>query len=297
MEERISTKIITMNPRELKLLELNARYMKHEEYAKLVDNIKADGKLTSVPFACLEEDGKYTVLSGNHRVMASIDAGLEEIAVMVTDDKLSKDKKIAIQLSHNAITGQDDASILKELYESIESVDMKAYAGLDDEMLELLKKVNPVSISEANLEFQTVSVVFLPNELENARQVIEQANDLVMGDEAWYARFEEYDKWLDGLEVAGGAYGIKNTATGLKVIFDVFQKNVTDLAEIYDDEDQKQRYVPMYPIFGVSEVDLATAQVLRKAVQKMIDRQELKTDKKDDALLIMAEAYLESIKK
>lgn len=297
MSEKITTKIITMNPKDLKLLDLNARYMKHEQYQNLVDNIRRDGKLTSVPFACLEEDGRYRVLSGNHRVMASIDAELEEIAVMVTDDELSRDKKIALQLSHNSITGEDDISILKELYEAIESIDMKAYSGLDDETLELLEKVNPVSISEANLEFQVVSVVFLPSELENAKQVLEHAQEQILGDEAWYARFEEYDKWLDSLEVAGGVYGVKNTATALKIIFDTFAHNVTDLAEVYNEEDQKKRHVPMYPIFGVSDVEIETARTLTKAVQKMYDRQELDKGRKDDALKIMAEAYLESIKK
>ena len=45
----INTKIIEIDPRELKLLKMNARFMRHEEFQRLVANIKRDGQLTSAP--------------------------------------------------------------------------------------------------------------------------------------------------------------------------------------------------------------------------------------------------------
>ena len=45
---------ITIDPREIKLLDLNARYMKHEDFKQLVENIRRDGQLTSTPFLCKE---------------------------------------------------------------------------------------------------------------------------------------------------------------------------------------------------------------------------------------------------
>lgn len=98
----MKTRIIQIDPRELKLLQLNARYMRHEEYQRLVANVKRDGQLTSAPFACKDGD-KYLVLSGNHRTQAAIAAGLETIPCIVTDDELSEDQKISIQLSHNSL--------------------------------------------------------------------------------------------------------------------------------------------------------------------------------------------------
>lgn len=89
----MKTKVIKVNPKELKLLEVNARYMKHEEFQRLVDNVKRDGCLTQLPFCCLDEDWNWMVLSGNHRVQAAISAGLEEIEVQVTEDELTKDQK------------------------------------------------------------------------------------------------------------------------------------------------------------------------------------------------------------
>ena len=116
----INTRIIEIDPRELKLLKMNARFMRHEEFQRLVANIKRDGQLTSAPFAALDPaDGKYEVLSGNHRVQAAISAGLQTIPCIITDDPLSEEQRIAIQLSHNAIVGQDDPDILKKLYDKI----------------------------------------------------------------------------------------------------------------------------------------------------------------------------------
>ena len=159
---------IEVDPREIKLLDLNARYMRHEEFKQLVDNIRRDGQLTSTPFLCKEPDGKYRCLSGNHRTMAAIEVGLEKITCLATDDELTQDQKTAIQLSQNAISGQDDPATLKLLYESIFDAEMKKYSGLDDKTLELLEKISSTSIAEANLDFKILQIVFLPNELDEA---------------------------------------------------------------------------------------------------------------------------------
>lgn len=37
-----------MDPKSLKLLEVNARFMRHEEFQRLVANIKQDGQLMQV---------------------------------------------------------------------------------------------------------------------------------------------------------------------------------------------------------------------------------------------------------
>ena len=159
---------LEIDPREIKLLETNARYMKHEEFNRLVENIRRDGKLTSTPFLCKDDDDRWLCLSGNHRTKAAIEVGLPTITCLATDDPLSKEQRIAIQLSHNAIAGQDDPATLKALYEQILDMSLKQYRGLDDKTLALLDKFSSISISEANLTFHTLSLVFLPDELDAA---------------------------------------------------------------------------------------------------------------------------------
>jgi len=56
IKERIGimeTEIIKINPKNIKLLKLNARYMESEKYDKLVANIKNDGKLINLYIAIL----------------------------------------------------------------------------------------------------------------------------------------------------------------------------------------------------------------------------------------------------
>ena len=229
----INTRIIEIDPRELKLLKMNARFMRHEEFQRLVANIKRDGQLTSAPFAALDPaDGKYEVLSGNHRVQAAISAGLQTIPCIITDDPLSEEQRIAIQLSHNAIVGQDDPDILKKLYDKILDIDLKEYSGLDDKTLGLLDKAQSQAMSEANLEFQVLSIVYLPDELKAAQAVIDKARDAVKNCEnVWLATDKEYEKWLDAQEIASSAYNVKNVSAAMQIIFKVFENNLNQLTE------------------------------------------------------------------
>ena len=46
MEAKIITKVIKVNPRDIKRQEVNARFMTADEFQRLVANIKRDGCLT-----------------------------------------------------------------------------------------------------------------------------------------------------------------------------------------------------------------------------------------------------------
>lgn len=270
---RIHTRTIRVNPASLKLLDLNARYMRHEVYARLVENIRQDGGLTgNTPFAWRLHDDQtrqpveppvYEVLSGNHRVKASITAEMEEIEITVTDDYLPPDRRRAIQLSHNALSGEDDPAILKVIYESIEDTDLKLYSGLDDKILGLLADVSVSALSEAGLEFQTIGVTFLPHEREALEDGWARARKLLAGAKGyWVARWAEYDRLLDALEATQQAYGVKNTATSLMVVLDVFWRHIEDLQAGYLDSEAQpidpKRHVPLASVLGLTcRADLA----------------------------------------
>lgn len=289
--EGVTTRIIEIDPNELKLLEVNARRMTHEQYQRLVENIKRDGALTSVPFACLDDDGRYLVLSGNHRTRASRDAGLTKIAVMVTDDPLDHQRRVAIQLSHNAIAGEDDPTILASLYDELEDVDWRAYAGLDDKALKLLEQVTIGSLSEANLDFTTISIVFLPNEAARVKAAFDVAKKELTAHEWWLARWAEYDQTLDALEVAGASFKIKNVATCLNLVLGIFERHITDLQGGYLDaegEPLHEGWVPLSTIFGTDRVPAAAAAVLARAVAKMADHAIVTPDAKWRALELWA---------
>ncbi|MCL1988117.1 MAG: ParB/RepB/Spo0J family partition protein [Firmicutes bacterium] len=266
---------IEIDPREIKLLQQNARYMKHEEFNRLVENVRRDGKLTSTPFLCKENDG-FLCLSGNHRTRAAIEVGLPKITCLATDTLLTEEQKIAIQLSHNAIAGQDDPATLKQLYEKILDTDLKKYSGLDDKTLELLDKFNPFSISEASLNFQVLSIVFLPSELETAKSVINTAMEQCKSsNEIWLAKMSEYDSWLDSQEIAASSHNVKNVATAINIILKVFEKNLTDLSEIWEDEENGKRRVPIETVIGNNKIPVQTAKILKKALEKVQSKGEI----------------------
>jgi hypothetical protein len=285
----MQTQMIKIDPKRLSLLKLNARFMRHETFQRLVSNVKKDQTLTSVPFCAIldyykdsdpiprhEDNGDpiYEVLSGNHRVKAAIAAGLSEIEVMVTDDPLSPDDRKAIQLSHNELTGEDDPATLKLIYESIENIDMRIYSGLDDKKLELLEDVKPGSLGEANLEFQPVSLVFLPEELDQVQELWDTVKKTVGGAKGvWLARWNDYDKFMDSLEDASRAYGIKNVATALLVILEIFTRHITDLQEGFLDQDLNANSkitnnVPIASIIGGNDIPARTASILAKVIAK-----------------------------
>lgn len=303
------TRVITIDPTRLVLLEVNARFMRHEVFTRLVENIKRDKVLTQLPFCALLgyyregdevptwEDGtkKYEVLSGNHRVKAAIAAGLKTIEVQVTDDPLSPDERRAIQLSHNAIAGEDDPAILKTVYESIEDLDMRAYSGLDDKVLQLLANVETATLAEAGLDFQTITMTFLPDERAEVEAIWEQVKERAAGSKAvWLARWSEYDKFLDSLEAGGASYSIRNTATALLIVLEVFSRHIGDLAEGWLDEQGEAikgaGQIPLATVLNGYTVPARVGAQLKKVIDRLTGRGEIKEPW--EALERLASAYL-----
>lgn len=224
------------------LLAKNARFMPAEQYRRLVENIKRDGALTSVPFAIKNGD-RYQVLSGNHRVQAAKDAGLTEIPILYTDQQLTHQQQVAIQLSHNAIVGQDDLAILRELYDEINDVVLKEYSGLDDVTLGKMEPPSLDPLSEKGLEYRIVSIAFLPDEAERAEALFAKVLEQALGDRTWINRRADYDRMLDLLTVAKEQAGVKNTATAFGLLLDLAERHLDELPK-----PQKAAKAPHVPV-------------------------------------------------
>lgn len=289
-------KLAVVDVKDLEFLQKNARYMTNEMYRNLVDNIKKDGGLSSVPF-CWKHDGKYRVLSGNHRSAAAIDAGMKEILVMYTDKDLSNQEQIAIELSHNAIDGKDDMAILKELWDEIEDVGLKYYAGLDDKTLDEMEKVALATLSEVKLDFRSLSFLFLPHEVERMNKAFEQAAKLGgLQDTIYVNRIEDFKNLLNAQAKVQASFDVKNSATALMIILDIFKRHEDDLKDGYIAQDESLKHkgnVPISSILGKDYVSAETALKLKKAVDKMKSRGEI--DKKNlvDFIQKAAEKYLD----
>lgn len=267
------TRVIRVAPKTLRLLDHNARFMRHETFRRLVANVKRDGALTQIPFAVPtgDESQPWLVISGNHRVKAAIYADLEEIDLQVTDEVLTDDQRKAIQLAHNAITGEDDHATLKSIYESIRDLDMKEYVGLDDKMLELLEKVTTVGNLSTAIQWTVINFTFLPDEVDRLKTSFEQARALFKPGPVVAARFKDYDRFMDAVATVGTAHNVTNGATSVLVLLDLLDAHIGELQEAYlDENDEPTRHgtVPTAVAMGSVEVPVRTASLLKKVLAK-----------------------------
>lgn len=157
------------------LLEKNARYMSKEMLERLSENIRQDGFLSQLPFAIKQENGKYLILSGNHRIKAAIRAKQKRILILYgLESDFDKNRRIAVQLSHNAIAGKDDLGILKELYLEIDDIYSKEYTGLIDEMLLRHEPVKLAEIAELDVPLHELRFTFCLADREYVQKVLDR---------------------------------------------------------------------------------------------------------------------------
>lgn len=219
-------KIGFVNPKELKLLEKNARYMPAEMFDRLVQNIKRDKQLSSVPFCYLDpESGEMVVLSGNHRVRAAVSAGIDKIPVMWNAEPMTEDERIAIQLSHNAIQGMDDLQILKDLYEKIKDVDLREYSAVDiaydlSDLEVDVKEIETELVATPELPEKTVILLFTEGEEERIRNILEKYEDSMV----LIAHQGQYDKFNEIVAKLREEYDVFNLSTIFIVMMEGFDK-------------------------------------------------------------------------
>lgn len=226
-----------VHPGELHLLDKNARYMKAEQFQALVENVKKDGNLSSLPLCYRENGGKLLVLSGNHRTMAARQAGLEQILVMVVADEKTEDEKLGIQLSHNAICGQDDLVILKELWESIKNVQAKLYAGLDSETIKSLEGIKFAAISEQRLQYKLANFMFLPEEIEDLDQLLKETAMALAGDAVYLAHLNTFDAFFDLVVKIKKRCQIKNSAAAFLKLMELARIGLEEMMKAEEASD------------------------------------------------------------
>jgi hypothetical protein len=271
----LNVELRRVKARDLKPQAVNARYMAKDQFDALVTNIREDGVLTSTPLLYQPGGvGDVEIVSGHHRTLAVLEALGEdaEYDAMVVLDAQSRDQIIARQLSHNSISGVDDPATLKRLWEEIEDVDWKKYAALDDRTLKLLAEVDLTGLSELNLDFTTITLVFLPHERDRAEQALAEAHRIAGAKGHWLAGREQYDPTLDALATVHQAWGVGNVATALQLVLDVFEANLeaTQAAWLSEEwEPARKAAVPVESLLATRVVPAEAAAVVVRALQKV----------------------------
>lgn len=197
-------------------LKRNARYMTKEQQDRLTDNVKNDGFLSQLPFGIRQSDGKYKVISGNHRIKSAIKAGLERVLILYgTETDFDEQRQLAIQLSHNAISGQDDLAMLRDLYSELEDVTMKAYSGIDEKFVMDYKALDFVSISEKDIELNEINFVFCDPNRHRVEKILEILDGISIDKNTDAIIIGDVDRFIDVLTRVKNRYDIKNRSVAL----------------------------------------------------------------------------------
>lgn len=96
---------------DLQPLATNPRTISKKEFNKLVESIRFNGFWEHQPIALEEQDGRLVVLSGNQRLKAAKNLGLEEVPTVLYSD-LTDEERLDIILRSNINNGEWDFNAL-----------------------------------------------------------------------------------------------------------------------------------------------------------------------------------------
>ncbi|MCB1423180.1 MAG: ParB-like nuclease domain-containing protein [Nitratireductor sp.] len=231
----LETRLVQVDPRKLKLLEKNARSMPEREFRQLVENIQRDGTLLGTVLI-KETENEQLVLSGNHRVKASIAAGLPEITAIDIISEISDARALAIQLSQNAIVGKDDPNILRELYDSLDVLEQQ-YSGLTDTDLGLLDDPDFEKLRLGPPIYEEILIAFLPEDQEEFQQNLDRIMQGSKNRKVWLHLFAEYEKFFLAMLKTKDVMGIVNDAVTLSVMAELANERLEQIQAEQDEEE------------------------------------------------------------
>ncbi|EMP81784.1 ParB N-terminal domain-containing protein [Leptospira santarosai] len=191
--------------------------MTPDQMNRLVENVKKDGFLSQLPFGVKIEE-KYKIISGNHRVTASIKAKLEAILILYIED-IDSERELAIQLSHNSIAGQDDLGILKSLYLQIKELDWKAYSGIDEQSLLNYQIPELVPISESDIKLNEVRLFYGDLDLKQIDQTLELLEKKLIDEKRDRVVLGDFERFVEVMTEVKRRLNVKNHSVAfLKMI-------------------------------------------------------------------------------
>lgn len=210
-------------------LEKNCHYMQKDTLDRLTANVAEDGFLSQLPFGMKRSDGKYLILSGNHRLKASIKASLEYILILYIDE-VDKDKQIAYQLSHNALVGKDDAQMLKEIYEEMRTIESREFSGLNGVQFIDASKIPTASINDGDIELTEMKFLFVESRSNDVKgvlselekQKIDQDCSIVVG---------SYEEFIKVVTEVKKTYDIKSNTVAFARMVDICKAHLLDMKE------------------------------------------------------------------
>lgn len=267
--------------------DINARIMTTEMQKQLTDNIKKRGQLESLPF-CAYIDGKIEVISGHHRIRSAKDSGvIDEIFVILDTSGLRRSQIASKQLAHNAISGFDDQSTLREIAKLIDDVDdmLESYIGKDilgEPMAELEKLLSP----KVEFDWKNITFTFLPHQLADLERLM-TVLDSMSPDLVGVADIDQHEQFIEAVTKYQRFANVKNTGAAIHAMVKATETLFGDIGF-----DESAEWVQLTNIFGSPAIPKEAADLITEALKKMEENGEVGTKNKWQALEYWAADYL-----
>lgn len=207
-------------------LQKNAHFMDKDMLNKLTANVAEDGFLSQLPFGMKQPDGRYLILSGNHRLKASISAKLEYILILYVDE-IDRDKQLSYQLSHNSLVGKDDMQMLKEIYEEMESIEAREFSGLNGVEFVDLDKLDITSIGDGDIELTEMKFLFVESRSNEVRAILSELEEQKIDEDTAIVlgSFEEFIKTMTEVKKR---YDIKSNTVAFGRMVDICRERLEE---------------------------------------------------------------------
>ena len=124
---------------------------------------------------------------------------------------------VALQLSHNAIEGEDDPSVLRRLYDLLD-LDLKEYSGLTDDAFDM-DALNVKTLPSVSLKYLDVIFSFLGDEAAAIAEFVDRAERYAKKEQTVFlADYVSFDRFIDAITAIKQHKNIKNSALALRVL-------------------------------------------------------------------------------
>lgn len=272
---------------DLREQDINARIMKTEMQKQLTDNIKKRKQLESLPFCALIDD-RIEIISGHHRIRSAKDSGvISEIYVILDVSGLRRSQVAAKQIAHNAISGFDDQSTLKEIAKMIADVDdmLESYIGkeiLEEPMAELEKLLSP----KVEFDWKNITFTFLPHQMADMEKLI-SVLESVKPDFLGVADIDQHKPFMEAITKYQQFANVKNTGAAIHAMIRGTEQLLENVG--FDDS---QEWTQLTTLFGSAAIPQEAAEVIAEALKKMAEEGVVGQKNKWQALEYWAADYL-----
>ncbi|HUV93917.1 MAG TPA: hypothetical protein VMX14_03695 [Anaerolineae bacterium] len=216
---------------------------------------------------------------------AARESGLERIIILLDESGLSRSAVAAKVLAHNNIVGFSDLQVMAQLSQEITDIDDKLEAFLPEELqAEIEKELDALLAPKLDLQWKTVTLAFLPDQLETFTDLIESIpgrQDLVAVGET-----NLFDRFVKAVEGFSRFHDVRSANMAIALM----AKVGLDVAQTGEVQELEGDWVSLAEVLGGLRVPKEAGAVIKEAVKAVKKDQELKHSWQ--ALELIAADYL-----